>query len=244
MRSFYLPEVELRCGAVVCLPAELQRHLLTVLRLQPGEEILLFSGKGQVAKAVLRPENKAELLSIDTYPQPKCPLTLIQGMPKGDKVELILQKGTEIGVNDFHLVSMSRSVSQLKGERKKKRQHRWEKIVQEAARQSQQYHVPQLQIDTTFTETLDAVEADLKLLLWEDSAEPLAAVLPQVQPKQIAVVVGPEGGITPQEEDQASRAGFRSVSLGPRILRTETAGLAIMTVLQYLYGDLAAGRQA
>lgn len=244
MRSFYLPEVEFCPGAVVALPADLHRHLIRVLRLQVGAEILLFNGDGQVARSLLKADSSVEFLRIDNYPPPSCPLTLIQGIPKGDKAELILQKGTEVGVNEFRMVPMARSVSQLKADRKQKRVQRWEKIIHEAARQCEQYYLPKLQVESSFAEVLNTVDADLKLLLWEESTEPLPSVLPQVSPKNVAVVVGPEGGITPQEADQANRAGFRLVSIGPRILRTETAGLAIMTILQYLYGDLAAGRQA
>ncbi|MCK4503581.1 MAG: 16S rRNA (uracil(1498)-N(3))-methyltransferase [Desulfuromonadales bacterium] len=242
MRCFYLPEVEFRCGSVVALPIELKRHLQTVLRLQPGAEIQLFNGCGQVARSVLKENSRVEFLEIVDYPAPPCSLILIQGLPKGDKLELILQKGTEVGVNEFCLLPMARSVSQLKSSRKEKRLERWQKIIQEAARQCRQYHLPTLTLESSFNTVLSTVDADLKLLLWEDSAEPLATVLPQTVPQRVAVVVGPEGGITAQEAAAASAAGYRPVSLGPRILRTETAGLAIMTILQYLYGDLAAGQ--
>jgi 16S rRNA (uracil1498-N3)-methyltransferase len=152
---------------------------------------------------------------------------------------LILQKGTELGVNEFYLTTMARSVGLLKSERKQKRLERWQKIVQEAARQSRQYHLPQLMAGTSLPEVLSTVEADLKLLLWEESAKPLEEVLPQMPPQRIAVVVGPEGGISQQEADQARAEGYQAVRLGPRILRTETAGLAIMAILQYRYGDFA-----
>jgi len=242
MRCFYLPEPELCGGAIVSLPEELRRHLQTVLRLQAGDRIQLFNGAGQVATSILRDDSTIELQDVMNYPAPNCFLTLIQGLPKGDKLELILQKGTELGVNQFYLTTMERSVGLLKSARKAKRLERWQKIIQEAARQSKQYHLPQLEADTLLPNVLSTVKADLKLLLWEESAKPLEAVLPQLPPQRIAVVVGPEGGISQQEVLQAEAEGYRPVSLGPRILRTETAGLAIMTILQYLYGDLALGQ--
>ena len=242
MRCFYLPEPKLCGGDIIRLPDELKRHLQTVLRLQPGDKIQLFNGAGQVATSILREGSEVELQGVVDYPPPLCSLILIQGLPKGDKLELILQKGTELGVNKFYLTTMERSVGLLKSNRKQKRLERWQKIIQEAARQSRQYHLPQLTADTSLTEALSTVEADLKLLLWEESAEPLEEVLPQLPPQRIAVVVGPEGGISQQEADQAKSEGYRAVSLGPRILRTETAGLAIMAILQYLYGDLASGQ--
>ncbi len=242
MRCFYLAEPELCSGGIIRLPNELKKHLQTVLRLQPGDKIQLFNGVGQVATTILRENSEVELQNVVKFPVPLCSLVLIQGIAKGDKLELVLQKGTELGVNEFHLTTMERSIGLLKSNRKQKRLERWQKIIQEAARQSRQYYLPQLVVDTSLSETLSTVEADLKLLLWEDSAIPLTEVLPKISPQRIAVVVGPEGGISPQEVDQAMAKGYQAVSLGPRVLRTETAGLAIMTILQYLYGDLASGQ--
>ncbi len=239
MRCFYLPERILRPGINICLSNELRKHLLTVLRFQPGDKIEFFNGFGQVAEAVLKDDLSADLLEVFDHPPPPCSLALIQGLPKGDKLELVLQKGTELGVNEFCLVPMKRSIGQLKSNKKEQRLGRWGKIIQEAARQSRQYHLPKLEAPTSLSGALSTVQADLKLLLWEESAKPLEELLPQVAPQRIAVVVGPEGGISQGEADLARSAGYQAVSLGPRILRTETAGLAIMSILQYLYGDLA-----
>lgn len=242
MRSFYFPQPEYRCGDLLPLTDELRKHLYVVLRMVAGEQVELFNGHGQVATAVLKENATVELLEVQNCPKPQCLLTLIQGIPKGEKLELILQKGTELGVNHFRLTPMERSVGQIKSNRRQKRLERWEKIIQEAARQCHQYHLPDLTTEVTLPETLENVDADLKLLLWEESARPLLDVLPQKQPQRIAVIVGPEGGVSPREAAQAEANGYQAVSLGPRILRTETAGLAIMTILQYLYGDLASGQ--
>jgi len=239
MRCFYLPGAKIsRGGGVVDLPDELKRHLQTVLRLQPGEKVQFFDGHGQVATALLKEKSQVEFLEVVNCPVPRCYLTLIQGVPKGDKFELILQKGTELGVNEFHLTPMARSVGRLKPNRNEKRLERWQRIIHQAASQCRQFYLPQLEIDTSLSSTLVAVDADLKLLLWEESSVPLVGVLPPAPPQRVAVIVGPEGGITPAEVEQARGRGYQVVSLGPRILRTETAGLAIMTILQYLYGDL------
>ena len=242
MRCFYLPDPELSAGAVIRLPNELKRHLQTVLRLQPGAEFQLFNGEGQVAKAILRENSEVELREVINYPAAFCSFALIQGLPKRNKLELILQKGTELGVNKFYLTTMERSVGYLRFDRKQKQLERWQKIVQEAARQSRQYHLPQLMVGGSLAEVLSTVKADLKLLLWEESTDSLEKVLPQILPQRIAVVVGPEGGISQQEAALAKAEGYQAVSLGPRVLRTETVGLAIMAILQYLYGDLALGR--
>ena len=244
MRCFYLPEPVFVAGATMPLPPALARHVLTVLRLCAGEKFELFNGSGEVAKAVLLENSRVLLEEVFRSDPPRCQLTLIQGLPKGDKLEFILQKGTELGVNQFFVTRMGRSVGQLKSERQEKKIERWEKIIQEASRQCRQFFLPRLSAAQTFAETLSVVEADLKLLLWEESSEPLAQLLPVCPPQRIAVVVGPEGGISREEADLAQAQGYRAVGLGPRILRTETAGIAIMTILQYLYGDLAVCQQA
>jgi 16S rRNA (uracil1498-N3)-methyltransferase len=243
MRCFYLPEVTFRTGDVIMLPSDLLKHVKKILRLQPGTQLQLFDGHGRVAEALLAETGRAEITQIVYHPVSACQLTLIQGLPKGEKPELILQKGTELGVNHFILVEMERSLSQVKAERKERRLDRWQKIVQEAARQCKQYHLPELTLTKSLKDALSEVEADEKILLWEESGVPLVTVLPQSTPQRIAVMVGPEGGISSQEASLAEKMGYKTVSLGPRILRTETAGLAIMSILQYLYGDLASGQK-
>jgi len=225
------------------LPSDLRKHIQTVLRLVPGEHFELFDGTGAVAKVELQADAQVAILEVVRHPLPACHLSLLQGLPKGERLDFILQKGTELGVNRFELISMERSIGQLKKERKDKKSERWEKIIQEAARQCHQYHLPQLQVSADFSASVAGVTADLKLILWEGSEQPLAAVLPKQVPARVALVVGPEGGISASEVKLAEECGFVPVSLGPRILRTETAGLAMVAVLQYLYGDLAAGRQ-
>lgn len=238
MHRFFLPAVSLFPEQTVALPVEVMRHLRTVLRLQPGAECELLDGAGLIARVLILDGAQARVLSIEKALAPECTLSLIQGLPKGEKLELILQKGTELGVNRFLPTRMERSVSWLKADREQKRLARWEKIIQEAARQSGQSFLPQLQLEHSLESAMTAVDADLKLLLWEESDQPLNLVLPDFRPQRVAVIVGPEGGITADEAQKAQLAGYLPVSIGPRILRTETAGLAIVAILQYLYGDL------
>jgi len=244
MRSFYLPGINFVAGCCVELPGELRKHIEKVLRLKPGARVQLFDGKGHFAEAVLLPGALAELAEVAVQPMPPCQITLIQGLPKGDKLELILQKGTELGVNRFILVPMERSVGRLDDSRREGRLERWDKIIQEAARQCRQYHLPQLELAPSFPAALTAAEGDKKLFLWEESSAALATGLTAELPRSVVVVVGPEGGMSAEEAVAAEKLGYCSVSLGPRILRTETAGLAIVAILQYLYGDLAGGCDA
>ena len=224
---------------MVELPAELMRHIGTVLRLPVGEQIQLFDGCGQQLRARLQQGSAAEILEICHADPPQISLSLIQGIAKGEKLEMVLQKGTELGVGTFVLAQMERSVGRMKSERQEKRLQRWQKIVQEAGRQCGQLWLPQLEVCSSFAAAIFANDAELKLMLWEESSQPLATLLPEQAPQSISIIVGPEGGISASEAEIARSAGYQSVRLGSRILRTETAGLAIMSILQYLYGDLA-----
>ena len=240
MRCFYYPVQAFVPGESLELSAELKRHILTVLRLKDGQPIVLFDGCGQVANCRLGGDGVAAVEQVYQAPTPRCELTLIQGLPKGEKLELILQKGTELGVNRFILVPMERSVGSLKEGRQDKKIQRWEKIIQEAARQCRQFYLPTLDV-CSYDDALRRADADLRLLLWEDSSAPLDQVISKASPRSAAVIVGPEGGISEAEGAQAVRSGYSSVSMGPRILRTETAGLAVISVLQYIFGDMALG---
>lgn len=239
MRRFFFPNLALSVGDTIELPAELQHHLCTVLRLPDGEDIQLFDGSGHFVRARLQGHCAAQILEFHQALAPQLSLSLIQGIAKGEKLELVLQKGTELGVGQFVLTQMERSVGRIKADRQDKRLQRWQKIVQEAARQCGQPWLPQLEVRSSLAAALSANEAEVKLMLWEESAQPLAELLPEQPPQSISVIVGPEGGISGREAEIARSAGYQPVRLGPRILRTETAGLAIMSILQYLYGDLA-----
>ena len=239
MRRFFFPQLSSAIGGDVTLPAELLRHLRTVLRLSPETDIQLFDGHGRLAQARLQQDFTAKIYEIDEAKPPQISLSLIQGLAKGEKLDWVLQKGTELGVGQFVLTQMERSVGRIKNERQEKRLQRWQKIIQEAARQSAQLWLPQVVVSSSLSDAVSAADAELKLMLWEQGSQPLAKILPAQAPESISVIVGPEGGISSCEAEIARLAGFQPVRLGPRILRTETAGLAIMSILQYLYGDLA-----
>jgi 16S rRNA (uracil1498-N3)-methyltransferase len=242
MRCFFVPDADFVQGLSLELSAELRKHVQTVLRLGSGQQIVLFNGRGGVATCLLQDGGCAEVQEVATAPAPRCHLTLIQGVARGEKLDLVLQKGTELGVSRFVLVPMQRSVGSLKEGRLEKKNMRWQKIIQEAARQCRQFYLPELIVCSTFEDALQAGKAELKLLLWEKSTQPLKQTLAGPVPASAAIIVGPEGGVTREEAVAAEREGFASVSLGPRILRTETAGLAMVSVLQYCYGDMSSGQ--
>jgi 16S rRNA (uracil1498-N3)-methyltransferase len=173
------------------------------------------------AEVLERWEEKEELL----------PLRLLQGLPKGEKFEWLLEKGVELGISTFTPVVSERS--QLRGEKSS----RWQRIIQEAARQSRRPRLPTLEELQPLTQALAQTTEELRLMLWEEGSIPLNTALPPETPASCALLVAPEGGFSAAEAQAAIAAGFVPVSLGKRILRTETAGLAVAAVLQNRYGD-------
>lgn len=238
---FFVPAEMLRDGEVLTIDGEVLHHMQHVLRLREGDEVLLLDGVGGSCrvrlKAATRTRWEAAVLQRRDVAEQQLPVTLIQALPKGDKFDLILQKGTELGVSVFQPVVTSRTVSRPDEKRIAQRLLRWQRIVQEAARQSRRDCLPQIRPLCSLEDAVTADPEQLKLALWEDGAEPLGRILPAEPPAGVSLLVGPEGGLSAEEVSVAVAAGFRAVHLGPRILRTETAGLAVAPVLQYLYGD-------
>ncbi len=245
MRRFFV-EPALLQGESAVIDGELCRHISTVLRLKAGEKILLADGCGREAVATIGSVDRdgvhlaiGEAVSVQAGAD--CPaLTIYQGLPKGEKLELILQKCTELGVNGIVPFIASRSVARLDGEKLEKRVARWEKIAREAARQSGRGDVPRVGFAPDMAAALAMGSHELGLLLWEgESEQGLKEVVERSpRPGSIAVIIGPEGGLTPEEAAMAVAAGYLPVTLGKRILRTETAGLAVAAILQYVWGDL------
>jgi 16S rRNA (uracil1498-N3)-methyltransferase len=217
-------------------------HLRNVLRVKPGQTLTLMDGRGNCCNVELvaahRQYATGKIINRWQEKNQALPITLIQSLPKGDKFDLILQKGTEMGVSCFQPITTEHSIpKQLTASRLSKREQRWRRIVNEAARQSRRSFLPEVAPLLSLKDIIHESGNNLKLVLWEAGASPLVKVLPDKRPEGVSLLIGPEGGFSAQEIDTAVAAGFHAVHLGPRILRTETAGLAATPVLQYLYGD-------
>lgn len=210
-------------------------HHMNVLRLRGGDEVLLLDGDGHLARAVLRQVTRsgaqAEVVERWQEKEDLLPLRLIQGLPRGEKFDWLLEKGVELGISAFTPVVSERS--QVRGEKSS----RWQRIIQEAARQSRRPLLPVLAELQPLSQALAQTTETLRLMLWEEGSLPLNAALPPETPANCVLLVGPEGGFSAGEAQAASAAGFIPVSLGKRILRTETAGMAVAAVLQNRYGD-------
>lgn len=217
-------------------------HIKNVLRMKPGEEVLISNGVDRDYHCRLAEidaeEVVAEILSVDEGgTELPVRLYLFQGLPKQDKMELIVQKAVELGAYQVIPVSMHRSVVKLDAKKAETKVKRWNGIAESAAKQSKRVVIPEVTGVMTVKEALAyATEFDLKLLPYEN-ARGMAATkecVEKVKPgMSIAVFIGPEGGFEESEVELAKAAGFEAVSLGRRILRTETAGLAALSILMY-----------
>jgi 16S rRNA (uracil1498-N3)-methyltransferase len=237
---FFVPAESLQ-GEQITISGEPYHHLRNVLRLKPGATVLLLDGCGQCCEVQieqLQPEQATtRVIHQWQETQASLPITLLQALPKGDKFDLVLQKGTELGVSTFQAIETDHAIPNLNAARLKKREQRWQRIASEAARQSRRTFLPEVKSLQKLAEVLDEPSGDLKLVLWEAGSMPLAKVLPAEPPSGVRLLIGPEGGFSAKEIEAITFAGFQAVHLGPRILRTETAGLAATPILQYLYGD-------
>ncbi len=221
------------------------RHITTVLRLGPGDLVVAADGRGRdytVRIERLGPGVVGTVVAVtDSRAESPLALTLLQGIPKGDRMEAIVRAATELGVVRVLPVIAERTVVRLEAARWHERARRWQRVAREAAKQCGRAVIPTVEAPRPLPEGLDLAGADLRLCLWEGDAPPLDAVLAAGlgAPRSAAVLVGPEGGLARAEVEQAARRGWRAARLGPRILRCETAGPAVLAVLQARYGDLA-----
>jgi len=238
MRRFYSAQLPTAADLIIELPADIKRHISTVLRQTPGYQFELFNGHGLIAHCQLEATGQqARVIKLEKQTPPNLPIELIQGLPKGDKLELVIQKGTELGLSRFILTPSERAIVKISRDKKEGRTERWQKIVTESCRQCGQPFAPEIIIADSLNVALNQASGELKLMLWEEATAPLTDLLPTRRPSSISLLVGPEGGFSAAEARQAQATGFKTVRLGPRILRTETAGLAILSILQYVYGD-------
>lgn len=240
---FYCREA-LSPGAHVDLPEPVARHAVRVLRLPPGAPMVLFDGRGGEYLAhiqrIERDRVVAELASW-TEIERESPLqvTLVQALQAGDKMDFTIQKAVELGVSAIVPVDSRRSVLKLAGERAARRVAHWQGVAASACEQCGRNQVPIVapleRLDQWLARPADGA---LRLMLAPDAETTLAGLAPA---KHVQLLIGAEGGLDPQEVIAARQAGFQAVRLGPRVLRTETAGLAALAALQALWGDFREG---
>lgn len=236
MPRFYCPQ-PLVIGSTVDLPEAVAHHL-HVVRLQPGAALTLFNGEGGQYRATLVESGKRRATAVIDGHEPieaeaPYPVTLAQGLPEGSKMDWIVEKAVELGVTAIQPLAAARSVVRLSGDRLEKRQAHWHGVIVAASEQCGRNRLAQLlpmaDVQPWLAGTAGA--GATRILLSPRATESLAGWARANPPQAVTLLIGPEGGLSPQEEDAAVAAGALALSMGPRVLRTETAGLAALAVL-------------
>jgi 16S rRNA (uracil1498-N3)-methyltransferase len=230
-------------GTAVVLESSAARHLLTVLRLEPGAHLTLFDGSGQEFEAELERIAGKQAWAMPLKARAgktESPLNiaLAQGISRGERMDYTVQKAVELGVTTILPLAMERSVVRLDAEKSERKREHWQSVVNSACEQSGRVRVPQVAAPQAFTAFLAAHRNTSGKLLLDAMADTALAKLPKPDQNGVLLLVGPEGGLSDTERRLAETAGFKGVRLGPRILRTETAALVALSLMQSLWGDL------
>lgn len=236
---FYEPQV-LTQGQELNLSDTVTQHVSRALRMRPGDHLILFNGDGceyfaeltEVAKRIAR----VQITGIEaTHRQSPLRVTLGQSVSRGERMDYAIQKATELGMHRMVPLFSERCEVRLNAERQDKRRQHWQQVAVSACEQSLRCDVPEITAPQSLNDWINSVEADLKLVLHHHTEQPLGEF---DKPASVALLIGPEGGLSEAEVEQALAQGFKPVAFGPRVFRTETAPVAALSVLQYLWGDL------
>lgn len=241
MPRFYIPPSRWNADNLTLTGAE-AHHAADVLRMQPGDRATLFNGEGVVAEASIRNIQRGridcECLSLTSSPPPPCRITLGQAIPKGKNMELIIEKATELGAAEIVPLLTERTVVQLPAQDAARKQDKWQRVAIEAAKQCGQNWLPRVHEPQTL-ESLFASTAPFDLML-AGSLEPDArhprhwlSAAAVDRPSSVLALIGPEGDFSPEEHALAKAHGCKPISLGPIILRVETAAIYCLSILSY-----------
>ncbi|MED1874518.1 16S rRNA (uracil(1498)-N(3))-methyltransferase [Brevibacillus borstelensis] len=239
----YFVEPHLFSEREVTITGDDVHHIVNVMRAKSGEEIIVSDGAGR--SAIVRIDSLSGKEVVATVvellrEQRELPvqITIGQGLPKGEKMEWVLQKGTELGAFAFFPFSSERTIVKLDAKKEAKKLDRWRKIVKEAAEQSHRSILPELLAPVTFRQIVEESSRYTRAVIAyeKEGGTTLHEVLPALMPgDSLLVLIGSEGGFSPEEVAAAEAAGIRSISLGPRILRTETACQYVLAAASYQF---------
>ena len=233
-------DVRLGPGAQFALGPEAAQHVGKALRLKTGDAITVFDGRGGEYEALITRMDKGHVdvkaggFSEIERESPVA-VGLVQGLPEADKMDLVIQKSVELGVAWIQPVICERSVVRLSGERAARREAHWRRVAIAACEQSGRNRVPEVRPTLGFLSWI-AIPSEATRLMFSPLAEPLTGRSAPAGPMEL--LIGPEGGLSERERDLAQSRGFERAGLGPRVLRTETAPLAALAVINALWGDL------
>lgn len=245
MRYFFIEHAQ-STGSTLVITGSDARHIKTVLRLKSGDKIGLFDGKGfeYEAEIVDLSTGRVTVSVIRRFPsaaESPVQITVAQGFLKEKKMDGLVRQLSELGIIKWNPFIAERSVPRPDKKQLSARTKRWEKISKEAIKQCKRGCIMEIGDTVSFEEILNLSQtADLKIAFWENELQPLNAELPRPDRNinKIYALLGPEGGFTQQEIESARDRGFVTASLGPRILRAETATVAACVLLQHLFGDM------
>ena len=245
MARFFLPQNKIQEGRGTLDGQELQ-HLKRVLRLVPGDHITVFDDAGLEHEAIIRSlsleQGKIELLrSYHVERESSLEMTLALGLTKGEKMDFVVEKATELGVQTIVPFVSAYTVPKLDQKKIEKRAERWQKIALSAAKQSGRTRIPEILSVCDFRELVkQSFPESVKILFWEKEAERTLNDVRKTEAtvRSVVLAIGPEGGFSEQEANTALYHGFSLVRLGRRILRAETAAVTAMSLVQFLWGDL------
>jgi 16S rRNA (uracil1498-N3)-methyltransferase len=236
-------DTPLQAGAEAQLDDKAAHHIGRVLRMQPGQVLSLFNGDGQDYPALIASASKKNVTVQVEQPtanssESALEIVLGQTLSKGDRMDYAVQKATEMGVTRIVPLSTERCDVRLKGDREDKRLSHWRSVAISAAEQCGRARVPDILPVMNITEWLEySQRCDLRLVLHHRTEQSLDSL---AKPNSVALMIGPEGGLSADEIAQAEKSGFLPVALGPRVLRTETAPVAAIALCQWLWGDFDA----
>jgi 16S rRNA (uracil1498-N3)-methyltransferase len=237
MHRFFIPKPYRPVMTITGMDAH---HIVDVLRMQPGDRVQVAADDGIrfVAEITETGRNTVTVRSVEILHEshePSVRIALLQGLAKGEKMDWIVQKAVEVGVTDIYPLAMAHSVVRLESSRADKKIQRWQKIAESAAKQSKRDIVPQVHPVLPLEQALADAACDVTILAYESEDQTgLKAVLrAHPEARSFAVIIGPEGGIATEEAELARSHGAVAASLGPRILRTETAGLVAAVAILY-----------
>ena len=241
MSRFFVPK-EAIDGKTIRLDGPEAHHVLDVMRLRTGDGVTTFDGSGREYEGIIkeaRPKSlMIEITSTREVPaEGKVLVTLAQAIPKKDKMDYIVEKATELGVHKIAPIETARTIVRLKGDRAKERAERWRRIAREAAKQCGRTTVPEIEDIRDYGSFLGAVKGYGLILMacLVTGTEDMGEVLKGQRAGNMLLFIGPEGDFTPDETTAARSKGARMVSLGPRVLKSDTAGLAALTMINYEY---------
>ncbi len=246
MPKFFAPRENIT-DTQITIDSEDAKHIKKVLRIGVGDTVTICDGAGIDYTAKISEIDEKSVICdiVESYKcntEPGIKVTLFQGLPKASKMDYIIQKNTELGICEITPVSMSRCVVKLENKKaEEKKTERWQKIALEAAKQSGRGIIPTVNMPLTFDEVVRSVkEYDLVFAPYECEEETRLRDVVEAHPeaKNIAFIIGPEGGFDPNEIEKLKESGIKTVTLGKRILRTETAAEAVISMLMYGYNEI------